>query len=88
MFQVGCNGSYLLPGPLFQGARPWMVDKPAPDSTLLPTNGQACGWLLLKGQALVSPNSATTETDPRDQMGPWQLSLQEDWVHRGLYGLA
>ena len=24
MFQVACKGSHLLPGALFQGARPWM----------------------------------------------------------------
>lgn len=67
---------------------PGWVDKCAPGPTPLPANGQACGWLLLKGQALASPGLATTERDPRGQMGPWQLSLPEDGIHSRLISLA
>ena len=70
MFQVACKGSHLLPGACFRGSGLGWVDARAPGSTPLHTNGQACGWLLLKGQALVSPGSATTERDRRGQMGP------------------
>ena len=67
---------------------PGWVDKCAPGPVPLPANGQACGWLLLKGQAFVSPGLATTERDPRSQMGPWQLSLPGDGIHSRLVSLA
>ena len=70
-FQVAYKGSLLLPGTLFQGPGPGWVDKCVPNFTPLTNNIQACGWLLLKGQALASPRSATTKRDPRSQMGPW-----------------
>lgn len=56
------------------------LDKHAPGSTPTSTNGQACGCLRLKGQALVSPGLLP----PRDTPGgwaPWRLSLPEDGVH-------
>ena len=71
IFQVAYKGSLLLPGTLFQGPGPGWVDKCVPNFTPLTNNIQACGWLLLKGQALASPRSATTKRDPRSQMGPW-----------------
>ena len=71
IFQVAYEDSPLLPGTLFQGPGPGWVDKCVPNFTPLNNNVQACGWLLLKGQALVSPRSATTKRDPRGQMGPW-----------------
>ena len=74
--------------PCFRGPGLGRVDKHAPGSTPLPTNWQARGWLLLKGQALVSPGSASTKRDPRGQMGSWRLSLPEDQVRSGLDGLA
>ena len=88
MFQVACKGSHLLPGALFQGARPCMGWQTCPWPHPLPTNGQACGWLLLKGQALASPGLVTTVRDPRGQMGSWRLSLPEDGILSGLVSLA
>lgn len=55
---------------IVSGPGPGWVDKCVPNFTPLTNNIQACGWLLLKSQALESPRSATTKRDPRSQMGP------------------
>ena len=68
-----------VPGTLFQGPGPGWVDKCVPNFTPLTNNIQACGWLLLKGQALASPRSATTKRDPRSP--PWTAAHQASLLY-------